>query len=199
MNYEQETEKSNNRKWLIVLLIFLIPATGALVFGISREFGESKKPVSPGSTPEKMLITITDDDGKWDADGSSETEHGVFVVTNTSRKYVAPYDTGVYHFEVKNTKNRNIYYDLTLEEDNADKINIKYKLKKNGDYIIGGDGWVYYNEIKLDEVAIGALGNDAYELEWSWVSENDEQDTAIGLKQDRAEYSVEIKVIAYGD
>ena len=88
---------------------------------------------------------------------------------------------------------------MRLEEDNEYHVNIKYKLKKNGEYIIGQNGWVYYDEINLQEVKLAAKATDSFTLEWSWVSENNEQDTKIGLMEERAEYILSIKVLAYED
>ena len=67
---------------------------------------------------------------------------------------------------------------------------------ENGKYIIGESGWVYYNEIALEDIVLNAKETDSYQLEWMWVSENNELDTSIGEKEERSVYSVAIKVIA---
>ena len=86
---------------------------------------------------------------------------------------------------------------MSLEENNEDRVNIKYKLKKNGKYII--DNWVYYEQVLLENVPLASRQTDIYELEWCWVSENNELDTEIGLKEERSEYAVTIKVLAVQD
>jgi len=86
---------------------------------------------------------------------------------------------------------------LVFEEDNQDKVNIKYRLKENGKYIIGVDNWVYYDQIVLEDVILNSKEADSYQLEWMWVSENNELDTSIGEKEDRAVYSITFKVVAF--
>ena len=158
--------------------------------------------VSEGKT--KLIVTTVDGSYsstatvtvKKENSGNDEevNEINIFSVTTSSREYVAPYDSGVYEFDVKNTISKNITYDLDLEEENEDRVNIKYKLKKNGNYII--DHWVYYDEVNLKDVKLSAKQTDSFELEWCWVSENNELDTQIGLKKERAQYAVTIKVLA---
>ena len=158
--------------------------------------------VSEGTT----TITVSTADGLFTAtaivtvnqESSGDTplinQLNIFATTTSAREYIAPYDTGSYIFSVENAVSGDITYKLSLEEDNEDRVNIKYKLKKNGQYLISN--WTYYNEIVLEDVPLASGKTDNYELEWSWVSENDELDTQIGLKEGRATYTVTIKVLA---
>ena len=66
-------------------------------------------------------------------------------------------------------------------EDNKDKVNIKYRLKENGKYIIGEDDWVYYDQIVLENIILNSKEADSYQLEWMWVSENNELETWINF------------------
>lgn len=203
-NKKEEKKKNKKKLLLLLLLLLLLFLLGWLVFKIGFNAGKSQKPVSPDPTPQRMVIAISDEEGLWknsNGKGGSEevNQINVFSVNTSARKYIAPYDKGVYEFDVKNTINKNIVYSLTLEEDNSDKVNIKYKLKKNGNYIMGEYNWLYYNEIHLEDVLLSSQATDSYELEWSWVSENDELDTKIGLKKDRALYNITIKVMAVED
>lgn len=202
----QNEDKKNKKKKLLLLLLLLLLLFlfGWLVFKIGFNVGKGQKPISPDSTPQRMVIAISDANGTWKSGkGGSEEETinkiNVFSVSTSERRYIAPYDKGVYEFDVKNTINKNITYDLTLEEDNIDKVNIKYKLKKNGNYIMGEYDWLYYNEIHLEDILLSSQSTDSYVLEWSWVSEDDDLDTKIGLKENRALYSITIKVMAIED
>ena len=188
---EKEEEKKNNKKWLLLLLLLLFLCVfGYLIFRVGYDFGQSKQPASPAPLPTKFVIKISDDEGDW-----KEGENlNIFVVAG--REYVAPYDRGLYDFQVLNTINKKVSYKLVLEEDNKDKVNIKYRLKENGKYIIGIDNWVYYDQIVLEDVILNSKEADSYQLEWMWVSENNELDTSIGEKEDRAVYSITFKVVA---
>lgn len=188
---EQKEEEKNNKKWLFLLLLLLFLCVfGYLIFRVGYDFGQSKQPASPAPLPTKFVIKISDDNGDW-----TEGENlNIFVVAG--REYVAPYDKGLYDFQVLNTINKKVSYKLVLEEDNKDKVNIKYRLKENGKYIIGVDDWVYYDQIVLENIILNSKEADSYQLEWMWVSENNELDTAIGEKEDRAVYSITFKVVA---
>ena len=190
-NKAKKEEKKNNKKWLILLLLLLFLCVfGYLIFRIGFNYGQSKQPVSPKPVPTKFIIKISDDSGDWKKDQK------INIFTVAGLEYVAPYDKGSYEFNVVNTRTKKISYQLLLEEDNVDKVNIKYRLKENGKYIIGESGWVYYNEIALEDIVLNAKETDSYQLEWMWVSENNELDTSIGEKEERSVYSVAIKVIA---
>ncbi len=165
--------------------------------GVITGVGEGKTTLIVKTVDGKYKIEAPVTVKKKTTNDDDINEIKIFSVTTSSREYIAPYDSGVYEFDVKNTISKNIIYKLNLDEENEDKVNIKYKLKKNGTYIISD--WVYYEQVKLENITLAAKQTDAFELEWCWVSENNELDTAIGLKKERANYSVTINVIAEED
>ena len=193
---QTEEEKKNNKKWLLLLLLLLfICLSGYIVYEIGYSFGEKKRAVAIDPTPQITVIEVKDNYGVW-TDNDVVNETNVFSEIIDTKKYVAPYDMGIYEFEVVNKTKNGVTYRLYFEETNKDKINIKYKLKKNGEYVVGGSKWVYYNEVDLSEQILAYKASDKYELEWSWVSENDELDTKIGTQKERATYKLTINVIA---
>ncbi len=165
--------------------------------GVITGISEGKTTLIVTTADEKYTIKASVTVNKVPVNDDDTNEINIFSVSTSSREYIAPYDSGVYEFDVKNTISKNILYKLNLEEENEDRVNIKYKLKKNGTYIISD--WVYYEQIKLEDVALAAKQTDIYELEWCWVSENNELDTQIGLKKERAKYTITINVIAMQD
>ncbi len=193
--YQEEETKKKRKRWLLLLLLLLFLCFfGYIIFRIGFKFGESKQPVTPDPTPVKMIIKVSDNDGTWKKDEQNKIR--VFSILNTARDRVAPYDSGVYQFDVKNDIDNSIVYKLSLTETNEDRVNIKYKLKKNGFYVIGKYDWVYYDQVKLEDLHLAANETDNYELEWCWVSENNELDTKIGLKRNKADYTMTINVTA---
>ncbi len=195
----EEKEKNNKKRLLIVLLLLFICLSGFLIYKIGFEFGKRQRAIAIDPTPETTFIEIKDNYGVWTENGVAN-ETIIFSQDVKAKKYVAPFDEGVYKFEVVNkTKKSSILYRLYLEEINKDKVNIKYKLKKNGKYVIGEDNWVYYDKVELTEQLLAFGDADEYELEWSWVSEDDVLDTKIGTKAGRANYKLTINVIATED
>ena len=71
-------------------------------------------------------------------------------------------------------------------------MNLKYKLKKNDTYVVSE--YSYYNQLNLNEQLLNSKKNDTFYLEWKWVSENDNVDTAAGKAV--ANYKLHINVEA---
>ncbi len=104
---------------------------------------------------------------------------------------IAPESSNTYQFVVKNGTIYNLKYTINFEETNVYDINMKYKLRKNDDYLI--DHYVSYDELNISDMILNSNENDTYYLEWKWVSSNN--DTSIGRTPD-AYYGLTIKVEA---
>ena len=62
-------------------------------------------------------------------------------------------------------------------------INLTYRLKKNGEYVIGDDNnWVTAEQLKTEFSRLSSNNNDSYMLDWKWEYEagRDDVDTYIG-------------------
>ena len=82
-------------------------------------------------------------------------------------------------------------YQIEFIETNPYNINMKYKLKKNGTYII--DQYSSASELNLSNIEIEINNSDTYDLEWHWISSSN--DTEIG-KNKNSSYSLKIDVKA---
>ena len=76
-------------------------------------------------------------------------------------------------------------------ETNQFNINMKYKLKKNDEYVI--DEYVSASELKLDEFSLNKGESDTFYLEWKWVSSSN--DTEVGSNPSSS-YQLSIEVYA---
>lgn len=95
------------------------------------------------------------------------------------KSIIAPLSSNVYQFVVRNSNDFPIQYELIVEEENEYNINMKYKLKKDGYYIIGdSDNWVTYEELKLYNNELMENSKNVYQLEWKWFESSN--DTYIG-------------------
>ncbi len=137
----------------------------------------TEKPVEkPDENKEEEVegkLIVKDSNATW-----SETTDAKIFESSTAKVEgtIAPESTGTYNFIVKNETNSQIKYNIIFTETNEHGINMKYKLKKNGTYV--KEEYVSANELNLSDVLINSNTNDSYDLEWKWVSSDN--DTEIG-------------------
>ena len=103
---------------------------------------------------------------------------------------IAPEMGNTYQFVVKNSTSYKIKYTIDFIENNPHHINMKYKLKKNKNYLV--DHYVSFNELNITEQLLNSKTNDTYYLEWKWISSDN--DTEVGSIA--ASYSLKIDVKA---
>ena len=103
---------------------------------------------------------------------------------------IAPESSNTYQFVVKNSTEYNLKYNMTFTEENTHNINLKYKLKKNNNYIVSE--YVSFDQLNLTDQLINSKKNDTFYLEWKWISSSN--DTEIGKIQ--ANYKLYIHVEA---
>lgn len=121
-------------------------------------------------------------------------KHGLNIFNN-SKKIIAPSDTGQYNFTVQNITKKNIKIDVFLEDINISKINMKYRLKQDGKYVIGNENiWENIEKIKLLQVDLNKNQLTVYTLDWKW--EDSQEDTNIGINE-AAKYTLQITVKGY--
>lgn len=107
---------------------------------------------------------------------------------------IAPSSENSYQFVVRNNNNFNLNYDLEMFEKNTHDINMKFRLKLNGKYIIGNDKqYVDAEELSKYNLNLPAKTYDVYTLDWKWVESDN--DTDIGTSIDAA-YQLYMKVYA---
>ncbi len=135
--------------------------------GETNNQGQNEKPGNSGS------FVVYDGEIKWD--GITEAKifkNPMYRIEGT----IAPEDSNTYQFVVKNSTNYKLNYSLNFIEDNPYNANIKYKLKKNKNYII--DHYVSASELATKITNLPANGSDTLYLEWKWISADN--DTQIG-------------------
>ena len=134
---------------------------------------------------------VDDSNVRW----SDETDIKIFTdsLYNIGGK-IAPESSNAYKFVVNNDTRYNLKYKISFTEENQYNINLKYKLKKNGSYLV--DHYVSYNELNIDNLLLNSNSKDTYLLEWKWVSSDN--DTEIGIKARNIDvnYNLKIKVEA---
>ena len=172
-------------------------------------YKDKNQDINPIPTPpqeeEEEPVPILDNDFyvndkeiiKWE----DETNINIFKDSSNISKVhgkIAPESTGTYRFNINNGTEYNLKYSITFTENNEHNMNIKYKLKKGKTYLI--DHYVSYNELNLNDISLDNNKYDIYYLEWKWVGDNDDNDTAIGRSavNNEIKYSLKINVEAEG-
>lgn len=92
---------------------------------------------------------------------------------------IAPGVQGTYVYTVENYGEKRMVYDMKFTDENPYKINLIYKLKRNGQYVAGNEeNWVRTTDMDLSDLKIDAKTSDIFTIEWRW--EDAENDTEIG-------------------
>ena len=105
---------------------------------------------------------------------------------------IAPGDSNIYQFVIKNNTKNNIKYNITFKENNTYNMNMKYRLKKGNIYVAGNTDYVSYNELNQNNIKINSNESHTYYLEWKWLG-TDNDNSLSGI--DNA-YDIIIKIEA---
>ena len=144
---------------------------------------------TPTPTPEGFQVY---DQNKTPVAWNGASDLNIF--TNSSHEKegtIAPESKGTYEFKIKNSTTYDMKYSISFDEDNEKHINMKYKLKRNGSYVI--DHYVSSNELIVNNQLIDSNDEDIYYLEWYW--EETSHDIEIGTGP-TATYKLQINVDA---
>ena len=142
---------------------------------------------------------IEDDEKLLIVDWLSEKKTDIFSNSYFENSKIAPGVSSEYYFVVKNEKKDDVKYDISFVEKNDSNIPIKYRLKKNNNYVVGNDTtWVDVNNLNIKGILIDSNQNDSYTLEWQWDyyidDVNDSSDTIIAMGN--SDYQLSINITA---
>ena len=137
-------------------------------------------------------VEVFDKDVKY----STDTKLNIFKQTSyyvVDDKF-APTSENSYQFVIRNHNNFNIKYDLGITETNDYNINMKYRLKLNGKYVVGdNNNWVTANELNRYNIGLANNSYDVYTLDWKWFESSN--DTQVGTDID-SYYTLKLKITA---
>ena len=139
------------------------------------------------------IVYVDDRNGRYVYQKSLKIfENAAFEYTNK----IAPGVSNSYDFKVHNETENAIRYNIEFEENSEYAINMRYRLKSDGAYVVGNDTkWVSASELASAFKELAVDGIDGYTLDWEWPYESgrDALDTEIGEKM-VSEYSLAIKI-----
>lgn len=107
---------------------------------------------------------------------------------------IAPGVQDTYAYSVECYGKNAMRYGITFSEQNPYNINMLYRLKYNGNYIIGNEStWVKASDLSKYGYVINPNTIDVFALEWKWA--DSENDTEIG-RTDGANYKLIVNATA---
>ena len=188
---------------ILILLYFLkfgkinndkIPTGNIDVFDIDINCGCEENPIIPPFNEP----TDKDTFGKVfisDKEGNYIYQQNLNIFNNSAFEYtnkIAPGVGNTYQFIVHNSMKEKVKYYLKLYEETKYDINMKYRLSKNNEYVIGSENkWVSAKDFQTSYYKLNELSSDKYSLDWKWF-DNDKQDTFIG-KNMNEEYKLNVR------
>ena len=169
--------------WLLILCILLALITALTCILCAWALSRSESPYAP-------IIFATEEDGtNWE----DREDLSVFYNQTFGDKVIVPGMTGAYRFRMQNNSPDPIVYSLTFSETNEYGIAMRYRLKRDGVYIAGEEGYVTVEELCLEDLSVEEESITLFELEWIWAH-NDPVDTFAG--ENEAMYYLHIDFLA---
>ncbi len=148
----------------------------------------------PSTTVNDDGIVYVDDDNGWYIYQRELKifENAAFQYTNK----IAPGVSNSYDFRVHNTTLKAINYSVVFEENSEYAINLRYRLRREGNYVVGSETeWVSASELASAMKYLSSNSTDNYTLDWEWPYEGgtDDADTEAGESM-TSEYRLGIKI-----
>lgn len=107
---------------------------------------------------------------------------------------IAPTSENSYQFVIRNRNEFGITYNLDITEENQFNVNMKFRLKLNGKYVVGDDNtYVSASELNQYNIKLADQTHDVYTLDWKWFE--GENDTEVG-ENIEAYYKLALKITA---
>lgn len=133
---------------------------------------------------------VSDDNSEWNNKTIKIFSNPVYEF----KSKIAPGSSNSYSFALKNNNDFDVVVDFNIIEENPYNINMKYRLKQSGKYIMGNIlQYVDTNKLNMQGIKLKAKETKNYILEWKWI--DSENDTKIGETMD-SNYKLTIKVKA---
>lgn len=187
----------------VIIIILTIIIILLLIFCLVNHLGtiEVKAPtgnvdiyditIIENTNKENEVIIYDQNNQKIDAAPLKIFEHKSYQVKND---VIAPGTENTYQFIIRNNNEFAIIYDLEIDETNIYEINMKFRLKQNGEYILGSDNeWVTAEDLKQSEVILAHESYNVYTLDWKWFESKN--DTKIG-EDIESNYKLDINFIS---
>ena len=210
--YEEQENTMPERKgivYLIILTVILIFIALFFIYDIIDRGTINTSETAPVTFPDNQIDVIDGTDGNnavdvIDGDASIKIFEGTkewselkeLNIFDREHMHVvngkiAPGVVDKYVYTVECYGDYSMLYNMKFSDENPHKINMKYKLRRNGTYVAGDENtWVTVEQLSQEGMKIAPGTIDVFILDWKW--EDADNDTEIG-ETEGAKYIINIK------
>lgn len=222
MESSLNNKQDKRKKYLFIIIILLLIILFITSIIVSSKFGKIDIPIPTGNIDIFDINICCDNkcnDNKDDSsmvsgdNTSSDNISGTFSILDSNinwydsaqlnifsnyayqmKNIIAPGNSNTYNFIIRNNNSFPIKYTFKITEENNYNVNMKYRLKQNGKYVIGNsNSWVSYDKLSVADAIVSSKSKNVYTLEWKWIDSNN--DNYAGEAID-AIYKLKINVYA---
>ena len=206
-------EDDNSKRTMIILILIIIIII--LLYFLFRKFGNINNQgimVPTGNVDmfeidcscncdKNAFNELNDDKNNPNKGLIVEDKHAVWsnkelrIFSNPAYEYkdiIAPGSKNSYAFVIRNNNAFDVVVDIIMTEENPYNVNMKYKLKHLGNYLVGtSTKYDDVSKLKVEHVVIKSQESKSYILDWKWEHSNNDTEvgTSIGAK-----YKLNIKI-----
>lgn len=133
-----------------------------------------------GEEEEKDLgdVVVYDDYKIWD-------NKDLRIFANPAYEYknkIAPGSYNAYSFIIRNNNDFDVMVDIVFDEVNEKNVNMQYKLKNDGNYLLGSvDNYETIRNKVIKSVNLPAKDYKSYVLDWKWVDGNNDAEVGFDV------------------
>lgn len=176
----------NNKKAikiLIIIILILLIIILILCYRLGR--------IGYMTVPTSAQITVSDDSSYI----TNNTRLNIFDIKKIDgTKIIYPMANGSYNFSIQNNLKTDAIYQLIFTEENANDINMRYKLKVGNIYIRGNkEEYVTADELEIEDMIVPKGSTNVFTLEWCWINDN-ENDTYVASLEEDQSYTINLVI-----
>ena len=151
--------------WLLILALLLAAALLGVGIGLSRPAERA---------PVFFIVEDTDERASW-----SDMEDIPLFYGDGGYDEIVPGMRGSYRFLFVNENEHSLVFSFDFDEENEYGIDLCFRLKRDGAYIRGEEGYIGPEDLSFADFTIEAQSESLFEVEWYW-RDNDPVDTVAG-------------------
>ena len=154
----------------------VVPTGNVDIFEINCNCNSNKENARDDINKNKPEIVVFDNYKIWD-------NKELRIFSNPAYNYksiIAPGSSNSYTYVIRNNSTIDMVIDIYIQEENNKGINMQYKMRSKGKYVVGEENqYVKINNTKIEHVKLPAKSQISYIIDWKWI--DNYNDTEIGF------------------